>query len=239
MSQIPISSIIFFDIETVPGTANFEDLSERMQGHWDRKSGYFRKEGETAEDVYQRAGIYAEFGKIVCISAGHVSMKGGERTFRLKSYYGTDEAALLGDFADMLNKFAATGEKFLCGHNSSEFDVPYVARRMLVNGIPLPDIINIAGKKPWEVKHLDTMNLWKFGDYKHYTSLDLLTAIFEIPTPKDDIDGSQVASVYYEENDVTRIAKYCEKDVLAVVQLYLRMQNQALIKEENVEYSVE
>jgi DNA polymerase elongation subunit (family B) len=239
MSQIPISSIIFFDIETVPGTANFEDLSERMQAHWDRKSGYFRKEGETAEDVYQRAGIYAEFGKIVCISAGHVSMKGGERTFRLKSYYGTDEAALLGDFADMLNKFAATGEKFLCGHNSSEFDVPYVARRMLVNGIPLPDIINIAGKKPWEVKHLDTMNLWKFGDYKHYTSLDLLTAIFEIPTPKDDIDGSQVASVYYEENDVTRIAKYCEKDVLAVVQLYLRMQNQALIKEENVEYSVE
>ncbi|MEA1873283.1 MAG: 3'-5' exonuclease [Bacteroidota bacterium] len=239
MSQIPISSIIFFDIETVPGTPNFEDLSERMQGLWGKKSGYFRKEDETAQDVYQRAGIYSEFGKIVCISAGHVSMKGGERTFRLKSYYGTDEAALLRDFADMLNKFAATGEKFLCGHNSSEFDIPYVARRMLVNGIPLPEIINIAGKKPWEVKHLDTMNLWKFGDYKHYTSLDLLTAIFDIPTPKDDIDGSQVASVYYEENDVTRIAKYCEKDVLAVVQLYLRMQNQALIKEENVEYSVE
>lgn len=239
MNDTPISSILFFDIETVPGTANFDDLSERMQAHWDKKSGYFRQDEQTAEDVYQRAGIYAEFGKIVCISAGLVRMKDGQRTFHLKSYYGEDESAILRDFADMLNKFSFKGEKFLCGHNSSEFDIPYVARRMLVNSIPLPEIINIAGKKPWEVKHLDTMNLWKFGDYKHYTSLDLLTAIFDIPTPKDDIDGSQVANVFYEEKDVKRIAKYCEKDVLAVVQLYLRMNNQALIKEENVEYSVE
>lgn len=239
MSNIPFSSILFFDIETVPAVSDFGEMSERMQKHWERKSGYFRTEDQTAEDVYQRAGIYAEFGKIICISVGHIAMRNGERILREKSYYSDDESSLLQGFADMLNKFEKSGEKFLCGHNSAEFDIPYIARRMLINQIPLPEIINIAGKKPWEVKHLDTMNLWKFGDYKHYTSLDLLTAIFDIPTPKDDIIGSEVAKVYYEDKDLKRIAIYCEKDVLAVTQLYLRMNNQALIKPENVEVSVE
>ncbi len=238
MNNIPISSILFFDIETVPATENFTELSERMQNHWEKKSSYFRTEEETAEDVYQRAGIYAEFGKIVCISVGHISLKDGQQVLRLKSYYGNDETKILMEFADMLNKFSATGEKFLCGHNSSEFDVPYVARRMLINGVALPDMLDIAGKKPWEVKHLDTMNLWKFGDYKHYTSLDLLAAIFDIPTPKDDIDGSQVSTVYYQEKNINRIAKYCERDVLTVTQLYLKMNNQSLIHDENVTYSV-
>jgi 3'-5' exonuclease len=238
VNEIPLSSILFFDIETVPACSDYDDMSERMQKHWERKSSYFRKEDETPQDVYQRAGIYAEFGKIVCISAGYIFQQGDTKSFRLKSYYGEDEKALLQEFADMLNKFNSTGEKFLCGHNSSEFDIPYVARRMLVNGMKLPSIIDIAGKKPWEVNHLDTMNLWKFGDYKHYTSLDLLTCIFDIPTPKDDIDGSQVASVYYEEKNVERIAKYCEKDVLAVAQLFLKMNCHNLIEESNVEYSL-
>ncbi len=238
MNNIPISSILFFDIETVPATENFNELSERMQNHWEKKSSYFRTEEETAEGVYQRAGIYAEFGKIVCISVGHISLKDGQQVLRLKSYYGNDETKILMEFADMLNKFSATGEKFLCGHNSSEFDVPYVARRMLINEVALPDMLDIAGKKPWEVKHLDTMNLWKFGDYKHYTSLDLLAAIFDIPTPKDDIDGSQVSTVYYQEKNINRIAKYCERDVLTVTQLYLKMNNQSLIHDENVTYSV-
>jgi 3'-5' exonuclease len=238
MNDIPLSNIVFFDIETVPGTSSFDELPDHMQKLWDKKSTYFRKEEETADDVYQRAGIYAEFGKIVCISVGHISMQNNKRTFRCKSYYGDDEAAVLQGFADMINQFCRSGEKFLCGHNSSEFDVPYVARRMLVNRIPLPDLFNLAGKKPWEVKHLDTMNLWKFGDYKHFTSLDLLTTIFDIPTPKDDIDGSQVANVYYEDKDIKRIAAYCEKDVLAVAQLYLRFRYQDLITTDNVEFSV-
>ncbi|MGM0625486.1 MAG: 3'-5' exonuclease [Bacteroidota bacterium] len=238
MYDIPLSNILFFDIETVPGTPEFTDLPENMQKLWDRKSTYFRKEEETAGDVYQRAGIYAEFGKIVCISVGHINLKNGEKQMRLKSYYGDDEKALLKDFSGMLEKFCRSGEKYLCGHNSAEFDIPYVARRMLVNQVPLPDLLNLAGKKPWEVKHLDTMQLWKFGDYKHYTSLDLLTSIFGIPTPKDDIDGSQVAGVYYDEKDVKRIAQYCEKDVLAVAQLFLRYRYEELIKPEHAEYSV-
>ncbi len=236
---IPLSSILFFDIETVPATAEFSALPEKMQLLWDKKSTHFRKEEETAADVYQRAGIYAEFGKIVCISVGHINMKNGEKQLRLKSYYGDDEKALLEQFSGMLEKFTRSGEKFLCGHNSDEFDVPYVARRMLVNQVPLPDLLNNAGKKPWEVRHLDTMKLWKFGDYKHFTSLDLLTSIFDIPTPKDDIDGSEVAGVYYDEKDVKRIARYCEKDVQAVVQLFLRYRYEPLIKQEHVSYSVE
>ncbi|MFO7790258.1 MAG: 3'-5' exonuclease [Bacteroidota bacterium] len=238
MYDIPLSSILFFDIETVPATQNFEALPEHMQKLWDKKSTYFRKEEETAGDVYHRAGIYAEFGKIVCISVGHINMKDGNRTFRGKSYYGDDEAAILKDFSEMLTKFCRSGDKYLCGHNSAEFDIPYVARRMLVNQVPLPEILNLAGKKPWEVKHLDTMNLWKFGDYKHFTSLDLLTNIFDIPTPKDDIDGSQVAGVYYEDKNVKRIAQYCEKDVLAVAQLFLRYRYESLIEPGNVELSV-
>ena len=239
LSEIDIRDILFLDIETVPQQKSFQDISDKIQALWEKKSSYFRKDEETAEDVYQRAGIYAEFGKIICISVGIVFKNKTESWLRLKSYFGNDEKKLLDDFSDMLRKYAANKVLYLCAHNGKEFDFPYIARRMLVNGLKLPPILDNAGKKPWEVHHLDTMELWKFGDFKHYTSLDLLTAIFDIPSPKGDMDGSQVARVYWEENNLERIVEYCQNDVQAIVQLMLRYKGMELIKTENVEITTD
>lgn len=225
--------ILFIDIETVPQSSSFDELDDDFKRLWDKKSSFFRSEEDAPADNYQRAGIYAEFGKIVCISAGFIIDK-EERFFRIKSFYSDDEKQLLTDFIEVLTNWEKDANHQICGHNIKEFDIPYIARRILINGLALPKIINIAGLKPWEVKFIDTLELWKFGDYKSYTSLDLLTKIFNIPTPKDDIDGSQVSKVYYEENDLQRIADYCEKDVLATAQLFLRYRNEDLISEENV-----
>ena len=230
----PVENILFLDIETVPQESDFSIVAPQLQELWDKKSLHFRKDEQSAEDVYQRAGIYAEFGKIICISAGFIFLKNGERYFRIKSFYGHDERLLLIDFRKVLDSFCNNPKNQICGHNIKEFDVPYIARRMLINGIPLPEVLNIAGKKPWEVKFLDTLELWKFGDYKNFTSLALLTHIMGIPSPKDDIDGSQVANVYYNEKNLDRIAIYCEKDVLATAQLFLRFKCEDLIKQENV-----
>jgi len=235
LNKIKAESLLFIDIETVSGQDSFETLSPKLQELWEKKSNYFRSEEESAADVYQRAGIYAEFGKIVCISTGMIVQKDGVRKFVAKSFYGDDERRLLEDFADMLTRFCAKPNRNLCAHNGKEFDFPYIARRMLINGVKLPEVLDIAGKKPWEVQFLDTMELWKFGDYKHYTSLALLCEVFNIPTPKDDIDGSMVGEVYWNDKDIERIAIYCEKDILATAQLFLRYQGQELIPEENFE----
>ena len=228
-----ISKILFLDIETVPMTAEFDNLPEKFKKLWEKKAGYLKKDEEdTPEKLFNRAGIYSEFGKIVCISAGFIKNK----EFRVKSFYGDDEKILLNEFSDLLNNHYASPESLLCAHNGKEFDYPYIARRMIINGLHLPSILNIAGKKPWEVYHLDTMELWKFGDYKNYTSLDLLATIFNIPTPKGDIDGSQVAEVYYTEKDLERIAKYCQRDTLTVAQIFLSYLGKPIIKEEDIIY---
>ena len=174
--------------------------------------------------------VLAEFGKIICISCGFENGK----EFRIKSFYGDDESILLEEFAHMLNKHYDTERYLLCGHNGKEFDFPYISRRMLINGIKLPNILNMAGKKPWEIRHLDTMELWKFGDFKHFTSLELLASVFKIPTPKDDIDGSMVGYVYWKENDLQRIVTYCQKDVLTVAQLLRRYLGLPLINDADV-----
>ncbi|HKL07968.1 MAG TPA: 3'-5' exonuclease [Bacteroidales bacterium] len=236
LDHIKVENILFLDIETVPQYPDFKEVPELLKPFWEKKSSFFRDEEQTAADVYQRAGIYAEYGKIICISVGIVVNKNEGQFFRLKSFYGNDEKLLLTEFAEMLNKYYAKNNGiYLCAHNGKEFDFPYISRRMLINGIKLPVILDVAGKKPWEVTFLDTMELWKFGDYKHYTSLNLLTHIFNIPTPKDDIDGSMVADVYWKEKDIDRIVTYCEKDVLAIAQLFLRYQGKPLIESENVE----
>lgn len=239
MNTIDIQNILFLDIETVSGAATYEELNENMQTLWAEKTKWQRKEEITPKDFYaERAGILAEFGKIVCISVGFVHYADGMKNFRLRSFFNHDEAILLGEFSEMLNgKYFNHKEQVLCGHNAKEFDFPYICRRMIIQGIPLPSILQIAGKKPWEVQHLDTMELWKFGDYKHYTSIKLLCAILNIPTPKDDIDGSQVSSVYWVKNDLKRIAKYCEKDVLATAQIFMKFRNDQLIKDEQVSFS--
>jgi hypothetical protein len=233
LDDIKIESVLFLDIETVPQYPAYTDLPDRFKELWSEKAKTFREE-KPAEEVYQKAGIYAEFGKIICISVGIVTEK-PERKLRLKSFCGDNEKILLEEFFTMLNKHFCKSDSLLCAHNGKEFDFPYIARRGLINGLKIPVILDNSGKKPWEVKHLDTLELWKFGDYKHYTSLNLLTAVFGIPSPKDDISGSDVSRVYYAENDLSRIVHYCEKDVLSVVQLYLKYKGESIIPENNVE----
>ena len=233
--MIDFSKILFLDIETVSQKKSYDQLSERMQKLWSHKAEQLNRDNTelTPADIYDRAGIYAEFGKIVCISVGFFN----EQRFRLKSFYGHDEKALLNDFANMLNRYYSAPDAQLCAHNGKEFDFPYIARRMLVNGIQIPKILQVAGKKPWETNFIDTMELWKFGDYKNFTSLDLLCAILDIPTPKDDINGSEVGRVYWQENDIERIKTYCQKDVLAIAQLMRRYNYMSLIPEDCVDYT--
>ena len=233
--MIDFSKILFLDIETVSQKKSYDQLSERMQKLWSHKAEQLNRDNTelTPADIYDRAGIYAEFGKIVCISVGFFN----EQRFRLKSFYGHDEKALLNDFANMLNRYYSAPDAQLCAHNGKEFDFPYIARRMLVNGIQIPKILQVAGKKPWETNFIDTMELWKFGDYKTFTSLDLLCAILDIPTPKDDINGSEVGHVYWQENDIERIKTYCQKDVLAIAQLMRRYNYMSLIPEDCVDYT--
>jgi len=234
LTNIRPEDILFLDIETVPAAGSFELLEPGIQSYWDRKSKQFRDETQSPADVYERAGIYAEFGKIICISVGLVREK-NPFIFRLKSFFGDDEKKILIEFSEMLTRFVKNKEAILCAHNGKEFDYPYIARRMIINNLIIPDILDNAGKKPWEVKLLDTLELWKFGDYKSYTSLDLLTSVLGIPSPKDDIDGSMVAGLYYGQHDLERIAFYCEKDTLAVAQVLFRFMNLQAIGQNNVE----
>ncbi|MCF6182949.1 3'-5' exonuclease [Lutibacter sp.] len=230
-AKINFENILFLDIETVPELENFEDLSETKQELFALKTQYQRKEEITPTEFYERAGIWAEFGKIVCISVGYfVNFNSENRIFRVTSFYG-DEVKILEDFKNLLDHHYHKPQHLLCAHNGKEFDFPYIARRMIINQIKLPEKLNLFGKKPWEIAHLDTMELWKFGDYKHYTSLKLLTLILDIPSPKDDINGSEVAEVYYKEKNIKRIAMYCEKDVIAVAQLLLRFNNESILEE--------
>jgi uncharacterized protein YprB with RNaseH-like and TPR domain len=229
--QLNLENILFLDIETVPQQEDWNKVSETTQHLFEQKTAYQRKDEITAEDFYERAGIWAEFGKIICISVGYFTGSTKERQLRVKSFYGDDEKELLLDFKKLLDQHFYRNEHLLCAHNGKEFDFPYIARRMIIHQIELPKKLNLFGKKPWEVPHLDTMELWKFGDYKHYSSLKLLTAILGIPSPKDDIDGSEVASVYYKEKNLERIVTYCEKDTVAVAQLLLRFNNEDLLEE--------
>jgi len=234
LQHIDLQNILFLDIETVPQQPSYEEVKdERIKKLWDHKAERLKKSDEdNAKSLYPRAGIYAEFGKVVCISVGFFN--GG--VLRITSFYDHDEAKLLTDFARMLNRHFSENEHLLCAHNGKEFDFPYMARRMLINGIELPKLLDIAGKKPWEIKHLDTMELWKFGDYKNYTSLDLLTAIFGIPSPKDDINGADVWRVYWQDNDLERIKTYCQKDVVSLAQLFLAYQLKPMLQETDIVY---
>lgn len=231
--KLRLDHILFLDIETVPETEKFDSLDEEMQQLFEAKTAYLRKDGEEVSQFYNRAGIWAEFGRIICISVGYFVFKKGDRQFRTTSFYG-DEKVLLFDFGNLLNTHFNQPYHVLCGHNAKEFDFPFIARRMLIHGMSLPEKLKLSGKKPWEIAHLDTMEMWKFGDYKHFTSLRLLTKVLKIPSSKDDIDGSQVAHVFYEEKDIDRIIVYCEKDVVAVAQVVLRFKREPLLDLEEI-----
>ena len=230
------NNILFLDIETVAQAPSYDELDEGWKELWDAKAGVLlrNKEGETSETIYDRAGIYAEFGKIICISCGCLQGTGENRKLVIKSFGDHDEKKLLQDFAEMLQKWSGEADKFLCAHNGKEFDYPYICRRMIINGISIPEALKISGKKPWDIRHLDTMEMWKFGDYKSYTTLKLLAKVFGIPSPKDDIDGSMVNDVYWNQNDIDRIVHYCQKDVVTLTQVLLRFHCEPLIKPENI-----
>ena len=237
LDHIQYDRILFLDIETVPAVPTYSDLSSEQAELWDHKARSRRlmeNEDDTPADIYAKAGIFAEFGKIICISTGFIRRVEGGHQFRVRSFAGDDEKVVLNDFANLLSAHFNKKDDLLCAHNGKEFDFPYICRRLLINGLPLPRILNIAGKKPWEVQHLDTMELWKFGDYKHYTPLNLLTQIFGIPSPKTDISGADVHRVYWEDKDLDRIVKYCERDVLALAQIILKWRGEKLIEEDSI-----
>lgn len=238
LKKVQLEKVLFLDIETVPQVYQFQDLEGKSKELFEAKTRFLQNEEKSFESLYnERGGIYAEFGKIVCISVGFVHETSHGKQMRMKSFYHDDEETLLKQFKKLLDENYNSPYHILCGHNAKEFDFPYICRRMLINGIELPEVLNIAGKKPWEISHLDTMELWKFGDFKAYTSLALLCHVFNIPTPKDDISGADVARVYFEEKDLERIKVYCEKDVVALIQLFLRMRGDELVEESEIHYS--
>ena len=239
LENVSTENALYIDIETAPAAKQFELLPEVFRELWTEKFSRNLKEGETVEEqFFNNAGIYAEFGKVICISVGILRKDDScNQVFRIRSFAGDNEAQVLTDFAEMLNKYYTNMDKyFFCGHNINEFDIPFLCRRMLVNGISLPVLLNIGGLKPWQVKNIDTMQYWKFGDYKSYTSLKLLAALFGIPTPKDDISGKDVGRVYWLEENLERIKIYCQKDVLTVAQLLLRFKGLPLLNDEQVTF---
>jgi uncharacterized protein YprB with RNaseH-like and TPR domain len=236
ISFMNFNNILFLDIETVSQFETYNHLPEDWKELWGLKATIINrnKEEETTESSYPRASIYAEFGKIVCISCGCLQGNGDGKKLVIKSYSGHDEKKLLAEFSDMLQKWSGDADKYLCAHNGKEFDYPYICRRMIINGLEIPEALKIAGRKPWEIRHLDTMELWKFGDYKSFTSLKLLAKVLGIPSPKDDIDGSMVNAVYWVEKDLDRIVEYCQKDVVTLAQVLLRFHCEPQIKQENI-----
>ncbi len=232
--QIPLNKILFLDIETVPAFPEYSQLPEQWKKLWDKKASYINRDGLPDEEFYQRAGIYAEFGKVIAVSLGIITENNGQRELRLKTIYGDNEKCILQKLADLLDKYYSNDDNYLCAHNGKEFDFPFLARRMLVHNVKIPKILDTHGKKPWEVRHLDTMDLWKFGDHKHYTSLELLATLFDLPSPKDDIDGSEVWKVYWQDKDLDRIAEYCEKDTVTVVRLFMKFRNEPPIEQQNI-----
>jgi len=240
----PLRDILFLDIETASQYHTFEDMPDVCKDLWAAKAqGLMRHyTEETTESLYSRAGIYAEFGKIICISFGRIKEVGGERKLSLTSIHFDDEKELLEHFCHLLSLWNKDGNRTVCAHNGKEFDFPYLCRRMTIHGMKLPGCLQIANKKPWELQLLDTMEMWKFGDFKSYTSLNLLAHVLGIPSPKDDIDGSMVGEVYWgaktqeeREASLDRIATYCQKDVITVAQVYLRLQCEELISPANIE----
>jgi 3'-5' exonuclease len=232
----PINNILFLDIETVSQYPTFSQVPEAWKELWNRKTDFLIKDrlSETPESIYPRAAIFAEFGRIICISCGIITGSKEDKTLSLKSFFGDDEKEILQQFCEMLGKWATDTNKCLCAHNGKDFDFPYLCRRLIINGVPIPGLLNIVGKKPWEIPHLDTMELWKFGDFKSYTSLSLLAQSLGIPSPKDDIDGSKVGEVYWQQHDLPRIVSYCQKDVVTVAQVFLRLNDRALVRPENI-----
>lgn len=236
MQQIAIENLFLIDIETVSGVQHFQLLDDEWKELWTEKILKTLPPGTTPEEYYpQRAAILAEFAKVICISTGYFKKENDEWQLRIKSFYSENEKEVLESFIKMLHQLHSKNARWVfTGHNIKEFDIPFLSRRMMVNGISIPPYIDFQNMKPWETPVLDTLHLWRFGDYKHYTSLKLLAATLEVPSPKDDIDGSKVGEVFWKEKDLKRIAVYCQKDVATVANVILKFKNLPLLKEEQI-----
>jgi len=234
-AMLDLENVLVIDIETVPAFSSFNKLDNKWQALWEKKANRIAKD-HSPEEAYGRAGIYAEFGKIICVGLGAYYFQGDQLCLRVTSFAGDNEKDLLDQLSAFLKMHYGLKHHLLAAHNGKEFDYPFLCRRMIANQVELPEILDISGKKPWEVQHLDTMELWKFGDYKSYTSLELLAAVFDIKTSKDDIDGSQVAQVYYQEKNLERIAQYCQKDVVTTAQVLAKMQLNLQILPSDIEF---
>jgi hypothetical protein len=236
MQNIRLENLLLIDIETVPAYPVFEGMSEEWQALWQEKVQRSLPEDVSAAEFYpQRAGVMAEFAKVICISIGYFRKNGPALQLRLKSFYGDHEKILLQDFIDALQKMDTNNNKWsFTGHNIKEFDIPFICRRLLINGLVVPPFLDFQNMKPWETNMVDTFQYWRFGDYKHYTSLKLLAAALNVPSPKDDIDGSMVADVYWKEKNIDRIVTYCQKDVVTTGNIVLRFKNIPLLTDEQV-----
>ena len=235
LNQI-LSDILVLDIETVSEYPDYQSMPERLKPLWDKKAHFLRKDEEISNEgiYFDKAGIYAEFGRVICIAVGYfVRSEGNEIQLRVKSIQNDDERIVLDEFKSLLSKFDQKKIQFVA-HNGKEFDFPYICRRMLVKGIEIPESLNISGKKPWEIRHIDTMDLWKFGDRKNFSSLELLASLFDIDSSKSDIDGSMVNTYYYKKNKLDVIAEYCKADVVVTSQLFLKLNFLPLIEKENI-----
>ena len=237
MQNIRLENLLLIDIETVSEKSTFDELNEDWQILWQEKVQRTLPEDVTAAEFYpQRAAVMAEFAKVICISVGYFKREGKTFHLRVKSFYGDDEKILLQDFIAALQKMEANNNKWsFTGHNIKEFDIPFICRRLLINDIAIPPFLDFQNMKPWETNMVDTFQYWRFGDYKHYTSLKLLAAALNVPSPKDDIDGSMVGDVYFKEKNLERIVTYCQKDVVTTGNIILRFKNLSLLTDDQVE----
>lgn len=236
-----LKRILFVDIETATCASNYGELDDDLKLFWRlRQERYNHKDAYLSEEeLWQtfndKAAIYAEYARVVCISMGVLTSDDEGAEFRVKNLFATEEYDLLTQFADILNAhYYDPFSAFICGHNIREFDIPFLCRRFIINGIPLPSFINITGQKPWQVHHLlDTLDLWKFGDYKHYSSLDLLCKVLSVDSPKGEMSGKDVSGRYWEGH-LDEIVKYCEKDVIATARIYLRCIGHQLFTDDQI-----
>jgi len=243
MQQIQPENLIIIDIETAPVSPAFDQLSEEWKILWEEKTQYSLPEGMSPAEFYpKRAGIMAEFARIVCISMAYFNKENHHLKLRVKSFYGFDEKEILQQFLLTINKIEAHNKNWcFAGHNIKEFDIPFICRRLLINHFPIPRYLDFQNMKPWETNIVDTFQYWRFGDYKNYTSLKLLAAAMGIPSPKDDIDGSMVGDFFWNgteeerKKNLQRIAVYCQKDVITTGNIFLRFKNIEPLKQEDIE----
>lgn len=235
--KIETSSLIFIDIETVSSGKTFEDLPEEWKALWEKKFSKSLPDDTSIELYYQqRAALYAEFSRIVCISFGYYNGYRHEQTLRIKSLCGDNEKELLTDFRDIISGFEKHHKNWIfAGHNIKDFDLPFLSRRLIINSLMLPRSMDFYNLKPWEYHVVDTMNIWRFGDFRHFTSLELMAVSLGIPSPKSDIDGSQVAEIFWQK-DFSRIVEYCQRDVLTVANIIRRLNNQPALTDSQIEF---